>query len=137
MENDDQPQTGQSDLVSPSRNLGPQSVFDRAAMLDRLAGDQELLAEIVELYVTEMPKMINALMLYLEDKDLAGAERQAHSIKGASANVSAEVVRGVAFEMEKLAKAGELDGIRGRLEELELAYQDFKNVVKCLEHETH
>jgi len=54
----------------------------------------------------------------LEKGDLSGAERQLHTIKGASANVGGEALRELASEMENAAGRGEIDLLKSRFSDL-------------------
>jgi HPt (histidine-containing phosphotransfer) domain-containing protein len=83
-------------------------VFDRAGMLERLMDDEELAGTVVRGFLADVPRQIEALGAYLQSGEAAGAERQAHTIRGAAANVGGEALRGVAFEIEKAGKAGDL-----------------------------
>ena len=96
-------------------------VFDKAGMMARLMDDEDLARTVVEGFLEDIPKQIEALKGYLEAGDAARAERQAHTIKGASANVGGEALRAVAFEMEKAGKTGDLESVTARLPELETA----------------
>jgi HPt (histidine-containing phosphotransfer) domain-containing protein len=51
-----------------------------------------------------MPRQIEALRSYVQTGDYLGVERQAHTIKGASANIGGESLRAAALEMEKAGK---------------------------------
>ena len=60
-----------------------------------------------------------------------GARRQAHKLKGAAANLSAEALRGVAFQAEQAATTGELNRLaelwpvmEGEFERFRVALQD-------------
>ncbi len=66
---------------------------------------------------------------YLEAGDAPGAERQAHTIKGASANVGGEALREAAFEMEKAGKAGDLETVRARMAELDKEFGRLKEAM--------
>lgn len=101
-------------------------VFDRAALLDRLMGDEEIVAEIMEAFLTDMPQQIGALRNYLEVGDAAGAERQAHTIKGAAANVGGEVLAALASELEQAGKTGDLERILSKLPMLQTAFENLK-----------
>ncbi len=70
-------------------------------------------------FLADIPKQIQALKAFLESGDVSGIELQAHSIKGASANVGAERLRAVAFEMEKAAKAQDMTAAGAFMNELE------------------
>lgn len=93
--------------------------FDRAGALDRLGGDAELLASMIEIFLAETPKDLTRL----QDAATAGlasaAARHAHSIKGAAANIGAEAVRALAATLEKDAREERLAGLLAALPELE------------------
>ena len=106
---------GKPEAAAPARDSGaPEApVFDQAGMMARLMDDEDLARTVIEGFLEDIPQQIEALRGYLEAGDAAGAERQAHTIKGASANVGGEALRAVAFEMEKAGKAGDLDSRHG------------------------
>jgi HPt (histidine-containing phosphotransfer) domain-containing protein len=83
-------------------------VFDGSTLKARLLDDHTLIAAIVGCFLSDIPRQVEALAAHIESGDRAGAERLAHSIKGASANVSGEALRAVAFEMEKAVAAGKM-----------------------------
>lgn len=101
-------------------------IWDRAGMLERLMGDEELAATILQGFLADIPRQIQSLRGYLEAEDAPSAERQAHTIKGASANVGAEALRALTLEMEKAGQAGDLDSIKASLQELDAAFEEFK-----------
>jgi HPt (histidine-containing phosphotransfer) domain-containing protein len=101
-------------------------VWDRAGLLERLMGDEELAGIILQGFLIDMPRQIEALREYLEAGDDAGAERQAHTIKGASANIGAEALRTLAVELEQAGKSGDLEGMKTRMEELNQMFAEFR-----------
>ena len=94
-------------------------VFDKAGMMTRLMDDEDLARIVVDGFLEDAPKQIEALRNYLAAGDAPGALRQAHTIKGASATVGGEALRAVAFEMEKAAIAGDFEAVTARLPDLE------------------
>lgn len=82
-------------------------VWDRDTMLEQLMGDEKLAAKIIEGFLADVPIQIQRLGEMLEKGDIDGATRQAHSIKGAAANVGGEALRALAFEMEKAGRTGD------------------------------
>ncbi len=104
-------------------------VFDKAAMLERLMGDEDLAGTIVQGFLEDIPRQIQALKDLLEAGDVPGAERQAHTIKGASANVGAEALREVAFKTEKAAKSRDLDAAKASMPELEAQFERLKETI--------
>ncbi len=94
-------------------------IWDRPQMLDRLMQDEELAQIVQEGFIEDIPQQIQALITFLAAGDVSAVERQAHTIKGASANIGGERLRKVAFEMEKAAKAHDMTAAGGMIQELE------------------
>jgi CheY-like chemotaxis protein/HPt (histidine-containing phosphotransfer) domain-containing protein len=86
-------------------------VFDRAGLLARLMGDEDLSRLVIDEFLADIPRQIQTLRSYLAAGDATGSTRQAHSIKGASANVGGEALRAVALAAERAGQAGNLDAI--------------------------
>ena len=79
---------------------GEPPVFDEAVLLNLLGGDREAAAEIAAEFLKDAPLQVAALREALAAGDAALARRQAHTLKGASANVGAEALRAVAHAAE-------------------------------------
>ncbi len=97
-------------------------VFDQAGMLARLMGDKDLACTVVTGFLEDIPKQIEALQGYLHAGDTAGVAHQAHTMKGASANIGGEAVRAAAIELEKAARAGNLKAAAAVLPGLEAEF---------------
>jgi CheY-like chemotaxis protein/HPt (histidine-containing phosphotransfer) domain-containing protein len=93
-------------------------VFDKTGMMARLTDDEVLARKVIEGFLYDIPKQIGVLRTCLKAGDAVRVERQAHTIKGASANVGGEAMGAVAFEIEKMAKAGDLKAGTACLPEL-------------------
>jgi two-component system, sensor histidine kinase and response regulator len=107
-----------------------QKIFDKASLLDRLMGDEELMQTVIEAFLEDIPRQINTLKGYLEVGDVPCIERQAHTIKGASANVGGEALREEAFRMEKAGKVGDLDTVKSGIPDLEIQFERLKGAMK-------
>jgi HPt (histidine-containing phosphotransfer) domain-containing protein len=59
----------------------------------------------------DAPRQITAVREALEKQDAAAARLQAHSLKGASANVGAFALKNAAHEAEKSAAGGDLAAV--------------------------
>ena len=119
--------------VPPDATEAP--VFDTRGMMARLMGDEALAHKIMKGFLEDIPKQIETLKTYLNAGDIARAERQAHTIKGASANVGGEALRVTAFEMEKMAKAGDLEAGLDRLPMLESQFALLKKAMNAYKSE--
>ena len=93
-------------------------VWDQEALLERLAGDGEMAGRILEAFLADLFRKVEALEGMLATGDLAGVERESHSIKGAAAQVGGEALQALASEMETAARKGDLGAVRARVPDL-------------------
>jgi CheY-like chemotaxis protein/HPt (histidine-containing phosphotransfer) domain-containing protein len=105
-------------------------VWDRLGLLRRLMGDHHLTTKVTEGFLADIPLQIQVLREFLEVGDISGCERQAHSIKGASASVGAERLRKVAGELEKAGSAGDLGAVRNHMVVLEAEFFRLRETMK-------
>jgi HPt (histidine-containing phosphotransfer) domain-containing protein len=110
-------------LVAELKTRGIKS-YDRETALARLDGDLELHTEIVGLYLEDAPLQLRGIRQGIETGDAQLTERSAHSLKSASANIGAELMRELAFDAERLGKRKDLQQIEKLLPTLELAFAE-------------
>ena len=79
-------------------------VFDYADFLARIDGDVELLKEVIEIFLEDTPRLLSDLYTAIERNDLVAAERAAHTLKGAAANISACRLYAVSQEAQQVVK---------------------------------
>jgi HPt (histidine-containing phosphotransfer) domain-containing protein len=91
--------------------------------------DEDLARTVVDGFLNDIPRQIEVLQGCIDAGDAPGAERQAHTIKGASANVGGEALRAVAFEMEKSGRAGDLDAVKVRMADLERQFDQLNQAM--------
>jgi signal transduction histidine kinase/CheY-like chemotaxis protein/HPt (histidine-containing phosphotransfer) domain-containing protein len=84
--------------------------FDPDASLAQLAGDHELMLEVLELYVDSTPALLDRIR-GLDPDDVGGCATAFHTIKGASLNVGARKVGEMAASLEKAAKEGDAETV--------------------------
>jgi CheY-like chemotaxis protein/HPt (histidine-containing phosphotransfer) domain-containing protein len=102
---------------------GPQdstTIFDKAALMGRVMGDENLLRVVIIAFLEDLPKQFDALNAQLAAGDTPSAERQVHTIKGAAASIGGEALRAAAWEMEKAGRAGNLQTMLDLVPELVL-----------------
>ena len=99
--------------------LDPQTL-DSLRSLNPDDGDA-FLREIITIYLEDTPLRLADLTTAMAAGDKGRAARAAHSVKGSSANIGAEVVRGIAEKIESRAKVG-LDGLDPLVADLKAAF---------------
>lgn len=94
------------------------TVWDRDSALMRLGGDEELLSELLRLFIETIPQQIARLKEAIDKADMELAREIAHSVKGAAANIGAVSVQQGALQAESAAKEGEVEKVQGHYENI-------------------
>jgi CheY-like chemotaxis protein len=84
--------------------------IDLAAALENTQGDWDLLTELVELFLSDVPGSFTTLQAAISTGDALGTERAVHSLKGALGTVGARTAYELAAALEAMAREGRLDG---------------------------
>jgi len=111
--------------------IAPQA-FDRESFMNRINNDGQFAREIIETYLEDMPVQLETLAQAIEEGDAEKAANLAHRIKGASANISCEVLREAAGIMETAGRAGDMDGARELFPDLLKKFADIRETLKKL-----
>jgi len=106
--------------------LSEEGIFDKAALLDRLMGDENLLRVITEEFLEDALRQITVLKEALVDSDTKRVHRQAHTLKGASGNIGATTLQSLAFRIEDAGKAGDLVKAESLIPKLDEQFRIFK-----------
>ncbi|MCF8075346.1 MAG: response regulator [Desulfotignum sp.] len=104
----------------------PARIFDRPALLKQLMNDADLTKTIIVGFLDDMPKQIRALKSFVKNGQAEQAGAQAHKIKGAAGNVTAQRFQETARAMETAGKAGDMDSLQRLLPELEQRFMQVK-----------
>jgi CheY-like chemotaxis protein len=105
-------------------------VFDRAGLLERLAGEEELIEQLLQGYLASVASHLDQLSAALFASDVQKVLLRAHVIKGASVNIGALQVNQAASQLEILARAGRLDGAVGIFDTLVSSFVRFRCLVE-------
>ncbi|MBA4418018.1 MAG: hypothetical protein C0392_08930 [Syntrophus sp. (in: bacteria)] len=109
----------------PTENM----IFDKSALLERLDEDEEFCNDLIAVFVEDFPVQMEQLKMAIMGKDAQKLERQAHTLKGASANIEAKVIRGIALDMEKAGKENNIDRAQSLILQLE---KEFDTLMKTI-----
>lgn len=84
------------------------AVMDVEDALGRLGNDEDLLREIIKIYLEDAPELLDKIHVAIANDDGSSLMRAAHSLKGLAATLSAQEVFGVAVKLEHLGVARNL-----------------------------
>lgn len=86
--------------------------FDRAAALDRLDHDEDLLWEVVQQFIGDAPALLVAIETAIRENDAAALRDAAHSLKGSAGYLAADDLCVSAQTLEGFGRANLLDDAR-------------------------
>ena len=91
---------------------------DKKLLLEAFDGDWSFLKEIVEVFLSDYPRLMDDLRRANSQHDSDLLMRSAHSLKGMLKNFQAESSAEVAYEIEKKGKAENFEGVQTDIEGL-------------------
>jgi signal transduction histidine kinase/CheY-like chemotaxis protein len=103
----EQQSRGDERVAPAARTAVP--VMDRASALERLGGDQELLADVMRIFMEDCPPRLNAIKAAVDGRDADAIRTTAHALKGAAGNISAGALFEAAQVMERIGAEARLD----------------------------
>jgi HPt (histidine-containing phosphotransfer) domain-containing protein len=101
-------------------------LIDRAILLDRVDGDEDLLREITSIFLEEYPELLREIQEGMTAGDANRVERASHSLKGSVSNFGAHAATQAAYRLEAIAR-------KGSMEEAPAAYADLVSQLQLLQ----
>jgi PAS domain S-box-containing protein len=98
---------------------GERDILDRRTLWERVAGDADLLREIIELFLADCPERLMELHEALTHQDCTALARAAHRLKGALGNISANHALAAVRRVETSAREGDVHAATEALARLE------------------
>ena len=68
----------------------------------QIEGEPDFVVELIDLYLNEVPRLLDVLRSAIENQDRALAKRTAHSLRGGSGNLGVLQIAALAGELEHL-----------------------------------
>lgn len=128
-----EPQSADQTSAAQTRPTAGASVFDRQALRALLMEDEKLVTEIIAVFLKDMPVQIDRLRKCVSERDAKLVTAQAHTIKGAAANVRGAALSAVAFEMEKAGQDSRMEETEALMPELERQFDLLKASMQEIE----
>ena len=95
-------------------------IFDKQAFMERFGNDEDIVREIIEIAIIDVPNQIVRLKECIQKGDMKLIAQQAHTLKGTSSNINAQALTILALELENAAKEGNALAVAPLLSDLEL-----------------
>ena len=105
------------------------AVFD--ALLESIGGDREFLAELLQTYFDDSPRLLGAMQVALAANNAEEFRRAAHSFKSNSKSFGAMTLSELAKGLEEMGKSGMLEGAAERIAQAEAEYARVKAALQA------
>jgi HPt (histidine-containing phosphotransfer) domain-containing protein len=101
-------------------------------VLESVGGDREFLVELIQTYLDDSPRLLEAMRAALVAGDPGEFRRAAHSLKSNSASLGAIPLSQMARELEEMGKAGSLEAATSRLAQAEVEYANVQAAFRAI-----
>jgi CheY-like chemotaxis protein len=103
--------------------------IDWTAALDYVAGDDQMLRDLVNIFLTEAPRWMQELREAVSASQVADVKRTAHNLKGSVRLFGSKSAFDSAFLLEQMSRSGNLSGAPAALASLE---QSIERLLRAL-----
>ncbi len=86
-------------------------VFDKDEALNIIGGDEELLGEIVEIFILDVPQQMSDIQNAVNSRNGDALEKSSHKLKGAVSNFGQNATFKTALKLETIGKETILNGV--------------------------
>jgi len=97
-------------------------LFDLEEFKERVQDDHELLLELLDIFATDFELKRKSLQEAVDKGDCEEVKSIAHSLKGATGNISAKSLREIFIKFEDAAKEGDVSNTGDLLGQLDETY---------------
>jgi len=94
--------------------------------------DKEIVKEIIDIYIQEYPDRMVNIKKYIDDNNLEELYKEAHSLKGVTANFFDEDTVEIARQLESKGKENDNSGLNDLYEELLVTSQKLIDELEAL-----
>lgn len=115
----------------PARPVLDLEVVESLKALDE-EGGPSLFLELIDLFVEDAAAQLRTLQAALGSGDVKLLERAAHTLKSSSANIGASRMSCICFELEKLGRAGSMNGAESLIASTGEAYAQVREVLSSM-----
>ncbi len=113
------------------------AVFDRAASLARLDGDESVLRELAELFLAHCPAILAQLRDAVERRDAEALQHSAHKLKSATGNFFAHATHNALQHLENLGQDNDLSSVDESYTTLKRELDRLQTALQAIAHQSH
>ncbi|MBU3915298.1 Hpt domain-containing protein, partial [bacterium] len=130
--------TPRDETDKPSEELGSKesAPLDYEKAIEEFEGDESFLTEVLEGFLNNVKDQIKTIEQAMSDGDFELIRKEAHSIKGGAANLTALDLAKSALEIENIGASGTIDAGFDVIETLKKEFFRLESYFSQLDHST-
>ena len=113
---------------------------DQAVNLQRIReatmGDEEFMAELIDIYLDDSPAQISALRDAIEGRQGEVAASAAHRLKGSSGNLGASSLAELCRRLEEAGRVNQVDEMPGLLKDVEREFSRVQGYLSAVRQDS-
>jgi two-component system sensor histidine kinase/response regulator len=109
--------------------------FDEDALRQRLSGDDELMADVIGLFLEDLPARLADIKSAVDGRNAAALHAAAHALKGSAASLSASGLFQAAGVLERIGAESRMDAAEGAWRQLSVEASNIIDVLR--RHSAH
>ena len=106
------------------------AAIEKETLLKAFDGDWNFLKEVVDVFLSDYPRLLDNLRRAHKESDSDTLMRAAHSLKGMMRNFQAKPAAEAAFELEKKGQEDNFDGVPDAIENLAGQIADVDKILR-------
>lgn len=99
---------------------------------DSLSSGDAILAELIDLFLADLPRRTAAIAAAIENADAAALALHAHALRGGAANFGAARLDDLCGQLEEMGRRGVFSGTRPALEQLRPASESVRQALLAI-----
>jgi len=104
--------------------------YDKA--LEEFVGKKDILTKVLDVFLQNVNKQIVMLHTAISEKDAETLKREAHTIKGGAANLTAQKLSELAYDLELIGKSENLENAGSTLDSFEKEFRRLEDYLNGL-----
>lgn len=107
-------------------------VFDKESAMERIDGDQELLQELAQIVLEDLPNLLEDIRSAIASGDASTVDAAAHKLKGSAGNLGGMSVLEASQLLESMGRAGDLSQAQEAFQNLEAEANKLQAILQTI-----
>ena len=122
-------QDGQAASASVFKEEPQDEIWDKEGFMKRIRNNEEIARTLVNMFLEEMPEVIESLYLAIAERNFADVAAYAHKMNGTMKNIGGISSSKIVAKIEEMAKAGDINQLNEMQPQLSSEFDKFMTLL--------